>query len=395
MESLKAVLSHDDEWHLLDEQRKAFNAIWAEVQRLRDGATRSAILVRGGPGTGKSVVAVQLLAEALKGGLAAVHSTGGKAFTTVLRGTFPAAKPLFVWNMNLRNAPQMGLDLLLVDEAHRIRATSDGRWTRQEERGQRSQIDELLDAAKVSVFFLDEHQYMRPDEIGSSRLVVDATTKRRIPLQEYDLSAQFRCSGAREYVEWVDYLLGFRQEAPGSFARRYQFEIAGDTADLEAVLDLDSNETSRMVAGFCWDWSDARGDGTLVDDVVIGDWRRPWNRKADPKKTYTPENHPYTKWATTSEGLDQVGCIYSAQGFEFERVGVIWGRDLVWRDGQWVGQKGLNKDRGLRGATGEELTRLIRHAYRVLLTRGIRGTRVLCRDKKTREHIVECLKAAE
>lgn len=179
VESLNTVLRHDDEWHLLDEQRKAFNAIWAEVQRLRDGGTPSpsAILVRGGPGTGKSVVAVQLLAEALKGGLAAVHSTGGKAFTTVMRGTFTGAKELFVGNRNLRKAPRMGLDLLLTDEAHRIRETSDNRWTRREERGQRRQIDELLDAAKVSVFFLDEHQYIRPDEIGNTRLVVDATNE--------------------------------------------------------------------------------------------------------------------------------------------------------------------------------------------------------------------------
>ena len=158
VQSLEAVLEYDDAWHLLDEQRKAFNAVWAEVQRLEGAAKRSAILVRGGPGTGKSVVAVQLLAEALKDGLAAVHSTGGKAFTTVMRGTFTGTEGLFRWNRNLRNAQPMELDLLLTDEAHRIRETSDDRWTRREERGQRSQIDELLDAAKVSVFFLDEHQ---------------------------------------------------------------------------------------------------------------------------------------------------------------------------------------------------------------------------------------------
>lgn len=142
---------------------------------------------------------------------------------------------------------------------------------------------------------------MRPDEIGNSRLVIDATTKRGIPLRQYDLSAQFRC-GAREYVEWVDYLLGFRAEPPESFDGRYRFEVAGDADDLEAVLDLDPHGTSRLVAGFCWKWSPPNDDGSLVDDVVIGDWRRPWNRKADPKKTYKPENDPYTRWATTAKG---------------------------------------------------------------------------------------------
>ena len=398
VESLDAVLRHDEEWHLLDEQRKAFNAIWAEVQRVKPSASRSAILVRGGPGTGKSVIAVQLLAEALKSGLTAVHSTGGKAFTTVMRGTFSGSQPLFVWNRSLRDATPMALDLLLTDEAHRIRETSDFRWTRREDRNRRSQIDELLDSAKVSVFFLDEHQYMRPDEIGSTQLVVEATEDRRIPLRQYDLSAQFRCGGSREYVEWVDYLLGFRPQAPDGFGGRYSFEVAADPGDLENVLDLDPTGSSRLVAGFCWRWSDPSADGSLVDDVVIGEWRRPWNRKEAKGKTYRPDRHPYTLWATTSEGLDQVGCIYSAQGFEFDRVGVIWGTDLIWRDGQWVGEKKVgrktvNWDPGLRGANSDDVTRLIRHAYRVLLTRGIRGTRVLCLDPETNEHIVQCLTA--
>jgi uncharacterized protein len=400
VQSLDAVLHHDDEWHLLDEQRLAFNAIWAEVQRLKNQRERSAVLVRGGPGTGKSVIAVQLLAEALRAGLAAVHSTGGKAFTTVMRGTFTGAQPLFAWNRTLRHARPMELDLLLTDEAHRIRENSDNRWTKKAERNRRSQIDELLDAAKVSVFFLDEHQYMRPDEIGNTRLVEEATERRGIVLREYDLSAQFRCGGSREYVEFVDYLLGFRREPPHNWKGYYSFEMARDPDDLETVLDLDPDASARLVAGFCWKWSDPRADGSLVEDVVIGDWRRAWNRKEAKNKVYKPENHPYTLWATTSEGPGQVGCIYSAQGFEFDRVGVIWGPDLVWRDGHWLGQKRvgnkrINYDPGLGGAAGDQLTRLLRHAYRVLLTRGVRGTRVLCLDPETSEHLVGLLAALD
>jgi hypothetical protein len=172
VECLDAVLHQDDEWHLLDEQRKAFNAIWSEVQRSHhERSRRSAVLVRGGPGTGKSVIAIQLLAHALRDGLAAAHATGGKAFTTVMRGKFTGARSVFIWNMNMRNAPALGLDLLLVDEAHRIRETSDTRFTPKAQQRRRSQIDELLDGSRVTVFLLDEHQYMRPDEIGSSRLV--------------------------------------------------------------------------------------------------------------------------------------------------------------------------------------------------------------------------------
>jgi hypothetical protein len=140
-------------------------------------------LVRGGPGTGKTVIAVQLLADALREGFSAVHSTGGKAFTTAMRSKFAGASGLFVWNMSMRNATYQALDLLLVDEAHRIRETSDTRWTPRAQRAQRAQIDELLDASKVAVFFLDENQFMRPDEEGNSNLVREATGRLRIPLR--------------------------------------------------------------------------------------------------------------------------------------------------------------------------------------------------------------------
>jgi uncharacterized protein len=389
IDTLAAVLERDRDWHLLDVQRKAYNRIVAEVARQQQQHKRSAVLVRGGPGTGKTVIAVQLLSEMLKQKYRAAHSTGGKAFTTALQAKFGGAKHVFTWNMSLRNTPEMELDLLLVDEAHRIRKTSDTRFTKKAERNRRSQVDELLDAAKVTVFLLDEHQYMRPDEIGETKLIVEATKRRGIPLAEYDLDTQFRCAGSQEYMWWVDWVLGFRTTPPEDWRGKYRLDFTTSPDDLDDFVEESTSigETARLVAGFCWKWSAPLKDGTLVSDVVIGDWIRPWNRKPL-NKQYKPEEHPYTKWATTTDGEEQVGCIYSAQGFEFDRVGVIWGPDLVWRDGQWIGQKKKSKDPGLRLANGDEVTRLLRNAYRVLLTRGMKGTKVLCLDQETREHLV-------
>lgn len=390
VETLAAVLERDRNWHLLDVQRKAYNRIVAEVARQQRQHKRSAVLVRGGPGTGKTVIAVQLLAEMLKQKYRAAHSTGGKAFTTALQAKFSGAKHVFTWNMSLRNTPEMEIDLLLVDEAHRIRKTSDTRFTKKAERNRRSQVDELLDASKVTVFLLDEHQYMRPDEIGETKLIVEATTRRGIPLAEYDLNEQFRCAGSQEYMDWVDWVLGFRAGPPEDWRGKYRLDFTSSPDDLDDFVEESSaiGETSRLVAGFCWKWSKPLKDGTLVDDVVIDEWTKPWNRKPL-NKQYKPEEHPYTKWATTTDGEEQVGCIYSAQGFEFDRVGVIWGPDLVWRNGQWVGQKKQSEDPGLRLATGDEVTRLLRNAYRVLLTRGMKGTKVLCLDAETLEHLVK------
>lgn len=392
LQRLEQVITHDERWILLDEQRLAYNTILGHVRRVRERGGRSAVLVRGGPGTGKTVIAVQLLADSLREGFTAAHSTGGKAFTTAMRSKFRGADRLFIWNMATRNAPYQGLDLLLVDEAHRIRETSDTRFTPKAKRGKREQIDELLSAAKVSVFFLDENQFMRPDEVGESNLIRHATGRHRIPLKEYDLATQFRCGGCSEYLQWIDQLLGFRMQAAAFWGDRYRFDLADSVDDLDQLIsDADAaGEIARIVAGFCWEWSDPLSDGTLVDDVVIEDWRRPWNRKAG-NKPYKPENHPYTLWAETDAGKEQVGCVYSAQGFEFDRVGVIWGGDLVWRDDAWVAQKAKSFDSPVK--RNSEMLRLVRNAYRVLLTRGMRQTRLLCVDVETRAHLASELRA--
>jgi uncharacterized protein len=393
IETLEAILRAESEWHLLDEQRTAYNAIIAEVRRQQARRGRSVVLVRGGPGTGKTVIAIQLLADTLRLGLTAAHTTGGKAFTTVLRSKFRDADKLFRWNMNFAQAPTGALDLLLVDEAHRVRSTSNMRFTPRARRSEKSQFEELMDAAKVTVFFLDENQFVRPDEIGTTATIEVMTRKLGIPLKAFDLSAQFRCGGSAAYVKWVDWLLGFSDPPSEPFHERYTFELASEPEEVDAFMQAAAarGERTRLLAGFCWPWSDALADGSLVEDVRIGSWTRPWNAKASEKKSYRPDNHPYTLWATTEAGFGQVGCIYSAQGFEFDRVGVLWGTDLVWRSGAWVADRAASHDKAIK--TGDGMLRLVRNAYRVLLTRGIRGTRVLCLDEETRAHVAACLAA--
>lgn len=384
LDCLEDVLKKDGEWILLDAQRVAYQTILAEIHRLRVKPRRSVILVRGSPGTGKTVIAVQILADALRLGLKAAHSTGGKAFTTVLRSKFAGAKHLFLWNMNLAKAPTQGLDLLLVDEAHRVRKSSVTQYTRKDDRTGKSQVQELIDASKVVVFLLDENQSVRPDEIGSTALVREAATEAKAVLREYDLRQQFRCGGCTEYQDWVDHLLGFEAPPPQDWMDRYDFGLVDSPEELEHWLaeQRRAGRTARMVAGFCWPWSDPLPDGSLVPDVQIGAWRRPWNAKPLAKKSYTPKNDPYTLWATTEAGEGEVGCIYSAQGFEFDAVGVIWGPDLVRRGDEWVAQKEGSHDRTV--LRSKRMLELVRNAYRVLLTRGSKATRVLCLDEETR-----------
>ena len=398
MESVDAVLRGEERWVLLDEQRIAFNHILAEVKlavsykaNTKDSKAATVVIVRGGPGTGKTVIAMQLIAAALKLKWSAAHSTGGKAFTTALRSKFKGADDIFIWNLSTRKAAFKGIDLLLVDEAHRVRLTSKTRFTTKSDVSDRSQAEELIDAARVTVFFLDENQFVRPDEIGSTATLMEAARTREARVKVVDLVTQFRCGGATEYSDWVDYLLHFRDDRPAPWGANYKLHLADGPEALDAMLERSRSEgkTARLAAGFCWPWSDAVPGGELVRDVQIGDWSRPWNRKAG-EKAYKPADHPYTRWAETDEGIGQVGCIYSAQGVEFQRVGVIWGLDLVWREGAWVGQKAHSEDTPV-ARSKDKMEVLVRNAYRVLLTRGMEACHLLVLDPETRAHVAELL----
>jgi len=137
-----------------------------------------------------------------------------------------------------------------------------------------------------------------------------------------------------------------------------------------------------MMAGFCWPWSDPNADGTLIDDVTIGDFRRPWNAKPDARKL-APGIPPAQFWATDPGGEHQVGCIYTAQGFEFAHAGRHLGPDLVIRNGTWVGQPSTSRDHVVKTRSGARFTDVVKNAYRVLLTRGMLGSTICILDAET------------
>jgi hypothetical protein len=169
----------------------------------------------------------------------------------------------------------------------------------------------------------------------------------------------------------------------------FDFRIVGNVRELDRMIRAKAGEgsTARLVAGFCWPWSDPEDVGELVPDVRVGDWSMPWNAKSDGKKL-APGIPKSDFWASTKEGIDQVGCVYTAQGFEFDYVGAIFGPDLVYRptDGGWVGQPDQSHDRVVRsGVTEQQFTDFVKSTYRVLLTRGLRGGYLYFMDAPTRD----------
>jgi len=326
-----------EQFVLLAEQKLAFSLVMHEVERARADDNKAVVLVTGGPGSGKSVIALSLLGELARRGRAVLHATGSRSFTSTLRKVAgeraPRVKRMFKYFNQFMDAERNGLDVLILDEAHRIRETSENRYTAARMRSGRAQLDELMSAARVPVFLLDQHQVVRPGELGTADDIQEYAAENGLRVHRVDLDAQFRCGGSEAYIAWVLRLLGLEPGGPIPWAGDPAFElvVADSPAEVEALLNRQREKGygARLSAGYCWPWSDPRPDGSLVPDVHVGDWSRPWNLKGERSVGGAP---PASLWATDPTGFGQVGCVYTAQGFEYDWNGVILGSDLVWRE---------------------------------------------------------------
>lgn len=388
-------VQHREMFVLLDEQRDAYNFVLHAVERARRSNTKTAVIVSGGPGSGKSVIALSLLGELSRQGRSVLHATGSRSFTQTLRKVAgkraPKVQKMFQYFNSFAASSPNELDALILDEAHRIRETSASRWTRAEHRTGKPQVEELLAAARVPVFLLDEFQVVRPGEQGTVQDIERHAANHGIGVVKIDLDAQFRCGGSEEYVLWVKRLLGLEPGGPIEWIGdpHFDVEVVDSPYEMEAYLatKLEDGYSARIAAGYCWPWSDPRPDGTLVPDVRIGDWSKPWNLKGDRSVGGAPAA---ALWATDPAGFDQVGCVYTAQGFEYDYSGVILGPDFVWRDDRWVALRAANKDPDFKNRTkvsDADFDRLVRNVYKVLLTRGMRGVALYSTDRQTQEHL--------
>jgi uncharacterized protein len=388
-----AEIRDREQFVLLDEQQVAYSLVLRAVEKARAGDAKTVVLVTGGPGSGKSVIALSLLGELSRRGYASVHATGSKAFTETLRRVAgkgnAGVKNLFLYFNSFMAASPNDLDVLISDEAHRIRTSSVNRFTPARLRSEQRQIDELLDAARVPVFLLDEHQVVRPGEIGSAAVVEGAARDRGIPVERVDLDAQFRSGGSRAYEHWVLRLLDLEPGGPVLWEGDDNFELLVVTGPEELERDLalrqEDGFSARMTAGFCWPWSKP-DHGVLVDDVVIGGWKRPWNNPDERRLGDIPAR---SLWASEPGGFGQVGCVYTAQGFEYDWNGVILGPDLVWRGDRFVSDVRASKDPAFRGKGGADFDSFVRNIYKVLLTRGMRGTIICSTDAETEHKLNE------
>lgn len=392
---LSSMMEGNQEFVLLDTQKVVHEDILLQARAIARGGDKRVVVVRGGPGTGKSVLAVNLLSEITSMGMSALYVSKNSAPRNVYGQRLKGAKrgrsrvdKLFVGSGKFVDAVPDAFDVLLADEAHRLNERS-GLYQNLGE----NQVMEIIRAAKLSVFFIDEDQRVTLKDIGTVDEIRRYAKMFGARVTEMELDSQFRCSGSDGYMSWLDNILQIHETANLDLddgVGGFDFRVYDDPNELRAAIEErnEGNNRSRLVAGYCWDWISKGKDDTDVHDVTIPGtgFGMSWNLS----NTGT--------WAIDEGSINEIGCIHTCQGLEFDYVGVIIGDDMRYSDGAVVtdASKRARTDQSLRGLKGaypdpdEAYTvadRIIKNTYKVLMTRGMKGCYVYCTDPGMAEHL--------
>jgi DUF2075 family protein len=386
-DSLVGMLRGNQEFVLLDEQKLAYETALAAARRA-DARRKHVVLIKGGPGTGKSVIAINLLASLTKLGLLTKYVSKNAAprtvYQTKLAGSLRRREidGLFGGSGNFYDEVPGRFDALIVDEAHRLNRLS-GLYANLGE----NQVMEIIRSAKCSIFFVDDNQVVTLTDIGNAAEIRHWAKVMGAEVSEVELESQFRCNGSEGYLPWLDDVLGIERVERDSFDRRsFEFQVVDSPDELHALVESRNDRNrARMVAGYCWDWKSKKDP--RAHDIVIDNYRRQWNLGKDG-----------SLWIVAPESVSEVGCIHTCQGLEVDHVGVIIGPDLVFRNGRLVTsvERRSKMDRTVRGYktllkegppdTAARIDRLIRNTYRTLMTRGLRSCSIYCTDPETQEY---------
>ena len=386
-DSVKGMLKGKREFVLLDEQKVAHGLALRAMQQATGGGKKHVLIVRGGPGTGKSVVAINLLADALMKGWNAAYVSKNAApravYESRLTGTFRKSQisALFRGSGQFNNTEPDTYDALIVDEAHRLNEKS-GLYGNLGE----NQIAEVIRSARASIFFLDERQRIHIKDIGSEEDIRFWANQEEAEVEVCDLPSQFRCNGSDGYLAWVDQMLDIRSTAVHSLEDiDFEFKVASSAEQLDQwIRQRNTTNNARIVAGYCWDWTSKKHPA--VNDIVLDGFAAQWNLTEDG-----------SLWITKPESIDQVGCIHTCQGLELDHIGVIIGPDLLVRNGRviTVPEARSKNDNSVRGwkkqakqdkeGTMSLMDELIKNTYRTLMTRGMKSCFIYSEDEETRD----------
>ncbi len=389
-DAVGSMLQGQEEYVLIDEQKTVYESIIKAARSAQKGE-KQVLIIKGGPGTGKSVISLNALASLTKERLNAKYITANAAPRTVFQAKLKGfvqgdlVKHLFGGSGSYTEAQRDSMDVLIVDEAHRLRLKS-GMFKNLGE----DQTKEIIQASRMSVFFIDEAQKVTWSDVGEIARIKAHAAKEGAAVEVMELKSQFRCSGSDDYMAWLDDALGVTSEAENYFSKsRFNFQIFDSPSDLHETIKTKNleNNKSRMVAGYCWDWKSKKEPEAFDIELPESGYRAKWNLAS-----YGNE------WIINPKSVDEVGCIHTCQGLEVDYVGVIVGPDLKIAGGELVTDPAgrAKTDKSLNGYKGErkenplesdmKADKLIRNTYRTLMSRGMKGCYVYFTDPQVAEY---------
>ena len=392
-EALGGLMAGKPEFVLIDDQKAVFESVLAAVTEASAEAPK-VLIIEGGPGTGKTVVAINLLvrltALRLLSKYVSKNAAPRKVYESKLVGTIKRShfSNFFSGSGAFIDTDPNTYEALIVDEAHRLNEKS-GLYGNLGE----NQIKELIDSAKCSIFFIDEDQRVTLSDIGSKKAIRAFAKAKGATVEEYTLSSQFRCNGSDGYMAWLDDVLDIRDTAnPLLDTGEYEFKVFDTPQAMHAAIEEKNHgNKARVVAGYCWPWL-SKKDSQASDIVIGNDYTRQWNLDQDG-----------SLWIIAPNSVEQVGCIHTCQGLEVDYIGVIIGPDLIVRDGQVVTSPHARDkhDKSIRGwkklmkekpdLAQQETDLIIKNTYRTLMTRGMKGCYLYCTDPETAEYFASRL----
>lgn len=385
-DTVGSILNGNSEFEMLDEQQVAYATVLKLVENSVGSDQKHTIIVQGGPGTGKSVIAINLLAKIINNGYSCVYTTknGAPRYTFskhLIKGKHNLGylKGLFLGSTSFIDVPENKYDCIITDEAHRLNMRSKkGTYYAGE-----NQIKEIINSSKISVFFVDEDQMVTVYDIGTVDAIIQQAHIQGSIVHVGDnlkLTSQFRCNGSSGYLSFLDDMLGIRNTANrDGFDLDYDIQVFDSACQMrEALRSKNGNNKARMIAGYCYEWV-SKNDKSKMDIILPDGFEAQWNFTTN-------------EFATDPESFEQVGCIYSTQGLEFDYVGIIIGRDLRYENGEVItDQKSVarsDNSSGIRTCKDKEKAdRLIRNTYKTLLSRGQKGCYVYCEDENLSNYI--------
>ncbi|MGL5438356.1 MAG: DUF2075 domain-containing protein [Metamycoplasmataceae bacterium] len=389
------------EFILVDSQKNVYENILLNVDK-----ENNVYIVNGNPGTGKSVVALNILTALLSKEKTVQYVAPNSSFKNAIIQKLKeysknnkykdSISTLFKGGAGFINIAPKTFDWIIVDEGHRLKKCENNY-------SGNNQIDDILKAGKNVIFFIDERQMLSNREIGSNKNIIDSCLKNKMNYyqgEDYHLKTQFRCIGADGYINALDNILQIEETANYYLNenKEYEIVICDSPQQMEDLINQKIEQgfiNSKIVAGYAWPW---KSKNLLEDKIYLKenhdiyieefDWSIPWNF-----------SYANSLWLSKSKNKRQAGCVHTIQGLELDYCAVIIGDDLLINENNKLyanyqnyydkvgkanyrgnGTKSLKED-------NEELTRLIKNIYKVLLSRGQKGTFIFATNPEIRKYL--------